>query len=150
MSNSVRACKPNSGRMRVSEARLLSSLALALVFTGVAFYFVNIIIAAYVSFAIATLAVCVLQRTGVYRISGGKRLDDMERELKAKAFQTAYYVLGGATLLLFLTFGILSKNNLITNGGEIWGFLFWCSAMFVVLVPVSCLSWKMPTEEIEP
>jgi hypothetical protein len=135
--------------MRVSEARVLSSLALAFVFAGVAFYFINMIVAAYVSFAIATIAVCVLQRTGVYRISGGKRLDDLERDLRAKAYQTAYYILGGATLLLFLTFGILSKNNLISNGGEIWGFLFWCSAMFVVLVPVACLSWKMPREEIE-
>ncbi len=150
MSNSVRACEPNSARMRVSEARLLSSLALALVFAGVGFYFVNVIAGAYLSFATATLAVCVLQRTGVYRITGGKQLDDMEKVLKAKAFQTAYYILGGATLFLFLTFGILSKNELITNGGEIWGFLFWCSAMFVVLVPVACLSWKMPTDEIEP
>lgn len=150
MTETAKICKPKTGQMRVSEARILSALALGLVFAGVAFYFVNIIVAAYVSFAVATIAVCVLQRTGVYRISGGKRLDDMEREMKAKAFQTAYYILGAATLLLFLTFGILSKNNLITNGGEIWGFLFWCSAMFVVLVPVACLSWKMPTDEIEP
>lgn len=150
MSTFAKNCNPKAGRMRVSEARMLSSLALAFVFAGVGFYFLGIIVAAYVSFAIATLAVCVLQRTGVYRISGGKRLDDMEREVRARAFQTAYYILGGATLLLFLTFGILSKNNLIASGGEIWGFLFWCSAMFVVLVPVACLSWKMPTEEIEP
>ncbi len=149
MTLTAKNCNSNSGRMRVSEARLLSSLALAMVFTAVAFYFINIIFAAYVSFAVATIAVCVLQRTGVYRISGGKRLDDLERDLRAKAYQTAYYILGGATLLLFLTFGILSKNNLITNEGEIWGFLFWCPAMFVVLVPVACLSWKMPREEIE-
>jgi hypothetical protein len=150
MSNTLNACTPKTARMRVAEARTLSSLALAFVVAGVGFYFLDIIVAAYVSFAIATIAVCVLQRTGVYRISGGKRLDDMERDLRAKAYQTAYYILGGATLLLFLTFGILSKNNLISNGGEIWGFLFWCSAMFVVLVPVACLSWKMPTDEIEP
>lgn len=150
MSNTLNACTPKTARMRVAEARTLSSLALAFVFAGVGFYFLDIIVAAYVSFAIATIAVCVLQRTGVYRISGGKRLDDLERDLRAKAYQTAYYILGGATLLLFLTFGILSKNNLISNGGEIWGFLFWCSAMFVVLVPVACLSWKMPTDEIEP
>jgi|GEM_PF-5771375 len=149
MSNTLKACTAGSSRMRVAEARTLSSLALALVFAGVAFYFVNIIVAAYISFAIATIAVCVLHRTGVYRISGGSRLDDLERDLRAKAYQTAYYILGGATLVLFLTFGILSKNNLISNGGEIWGFLFWCSAMFVVLVPVACLAWKMPKEEIE-
>lgn len=150
-------------RMRVVRARWLSVAALALYPAGALLHLFDPSAAldgwdwgGYALILAALLAFAGLVGTGVQRIAADEtaRLDDVERDMRRKAYSQAYH--GVAAILLIGVFYMEFAHDVqgrlglwAPASGDEWNAVMWGALLLVFVLPTACLAWSMPAREIE-
>ena len=136
------------GPMNVKLARVASITNVAAITASGVLFLENFDGAGFVALFITLVSFVGLIGTGVYRIIGGKPLDEFETNMARKAYQCSYLILGAGLMIGVFMAHITNMGSDLTELRSILEFSVWAVIDVVIVLPVAVLAWLMPTVEI--
>lgn len=106
--------------------------------------------AGFALIAASLLGFILLARTRLNRIVGEQlsALDEYERDMRARAMETAYHLLGLILLFGMIYLAIASDAGLwVPSGYDQWNGLFWGLFLTANLLPTAVLAFRLPADE---
>ena len=146
----------STGKMDVKSARQASVVNLLCWPVAAMLYWMGLGVLAYIVTMIAVFSLFIVMRTGLFRIVGGRIMDDVEMEMQRRAYSYAYSALG-CTIMLGLLITYIGYDTLRTNAPdllslkthEVLSFLLWMAIDVMLILPAAFLAWLLPIDEIE-
>lgn len=111
-------------------------------------------IAGLVLILLAVLCFALVVGTGVQRILGESRaeLDELEIQLREKAYASAYHIFAGlvSVAVLYVTIASGAREDLnlwIPSNYDQWTAVLWGVLLSAMILPTAVLAWRLPPSE---